>query len=255
LKGEYLSAEEVADLAEQRFHLRYTKLGPFDTLKNAAKESLKRFIDKYPNHGSYVLQAEKPFEFVDSQSGALINGTIDLLQKIEELPSGEKILRPVGVVDFKTHSWKTASEFFRSRNEAVAQLQLYAIAAREALHMDPRSALVHFLSPKPPEEYLKREGATERVQVDISAPQLRGMKSRVQDTVGEIKKSIETKHFDLKGCTTGHCARCDFREFCPGYRMWKATDKITPRPPAREEARELEMQLIEEEVNARSKPE
>ena len=250
LDGQYLSAEEVANLTDQRFHLRYTKDRPFEKLRTAATKSLTRFVDKYPEHGRYVLQAEKPFEFVDPQSGALINGTIDLLQKVEKLPSGEKVLTPVGVVDFKTHGWKKATDFFRSRDDAVAQLQLYAIAVREALHMEPRSAQVHFLCPKPPPDDLKKEGVSEEVRVDISPKKLSEMWSLVQGTVGEIKQSIQDKEFDLKGCKTGHCPRCDFKTFCPGYRRWDKTDKITPRPPGLEEARELEIRLIEEEVDA-----
>src|SRR5258708_7195855 len=175
---------------------KYTRDKPFEILKGAARDSLARFIEKYPDHGQYVLQAEKPFEFVNPQSGALINGTIDLLQKVEELPSGEKVLRPVGVVDFKTHGWKKATDFFRSRDDAIAQLQLYAIAVREALHMEPHSAQVHFLCPKPPPDDLKKEGVTEDVRVDISQLRLAEMRSRVQGTVGEIKKSIEKKGFD-----------------------------------------------------------
>jgi DNA helicase-2/ATP-dependent DNA helicase PcrA len=255
LDGKYLSAAEVARLAEERFHLRYTKDKPFEILRDAARDSLTRFVEKYPDEGQYVLHAEKPFEFVDPQSGALINGTIDLLQKLEELPSGEKVLRPVGVVDFKTHGWKKATDFFRSRDDAIAQLQLYAIAVREALHMEPRCAQVHFLCPKSPPDDLKKEGVTEDVRVDISQQRLAEMRSRVQGTVAEIKQSIETKEFDLKGCNTGHCPRCDFKTFCPGYRRWDKTDKITPRPPAAEEARELEIRLIEEEIDAGPKPE
>lgn len=250
LDGHYLSAEEVARLTDQRFHLRYTKDKPFEILRTAATNSLTRFIEKYPEHGRYVLQAEKPFEFVDQQSGALINGTIDLLQKVEELPTGEKILTPVGVIDFKTHGWKKATDFFRSRDDAVAQLQLYAIAVREALHMEPRSAQVHFLCPKPPPDDLKKEGVSEDVRVDISPQKLSEMRSRVQGTVGEIKQSIEDREFDLRGCKTGHCPRCDFKTFCPGYRKWDKTDKTTPRPPGLEEARELEIRLIEEEIDA-----
>lgn len=249
--GEYPSAEEVAGLAEERFHLRYTKDRPFEILRGAAQASLKRYVEKYPEHGKYVLQAEKPFEFVDSQSGALINGVIDLLQKVEELPTGETVLRPVGVVDFKTHGWKRASDFFRSRDDAITQLQLYAIAVRDALHMEPRSAQVHFLGPKPPPEDMKKEGVTEEVHVDISKKSLTEVKGRVQKTVTEIKKSIETKRFELNGCKTGHCERCDFNSFCPGYEKWKATDKITPRPPPKETSRELEIEFIEDEIDAR----
>jgi DNA helicase II / ATP-dependent DNA helicase PcrA len=255
LEGNYPSVEELSNLVNKRFHLRYTKDKPFEILRDSAEASLRRFIERYPDHGRYILHAEKPFEFVDAESGALINGTIDLLERIEELPTGETSRIPVGVVDFKAHGWKRASDFFRARNEAVAQLQLYAIAVREALHMEPRTAQVHFLTPKPPPADLKLEGVTEDVKVDISPQQLNRMRARIQSTVLEIKNSIEKRHFALKGCATGHCPRCDFRRFCPGFRTWEALDKVTPRPPAPEEARELEIQLIEEELNARSKSE
>jgi DNA helicase II / ATP-dependent DNA helicase PcrA len=255
LDGDYLSSDDVAALAKDRFHLRYTKDEPFEMLRGSAQKSLQRFIEKYPEHGKFVLHAEKPFEFVDSTSGALINGTIDLLQKVEELPSGETKLVPVGVVDFKTHGWKKASDFFRVRDEAAAQLQLYAVAVREALHMDAQSAYVHFLVPKPPPNDLKKEGVNEDVKVDITPAKVSEMKSRVQRTVGEIKQSIEKRRFELKGWTTGHCPRCDFKDFCPGYEKWKSTDKITPRPPLREAAREVEIQLIEEEIDAGSESE
>jgi DNA helicase-2/ATP-dependent DNA helicase PcrA len=251
LEGEQLSAADVAALAATRFHLRYTKDKPFEILRTAAQDSLRRFVEKYPDHGKYVLEAEKPFEFVDAASGALINGTIDLLQRVDKSPSGDTVLVPVGVVDFKTHGWKKVSDFFRVRDQAIAQLQLYAIAVREALHMDAHSAHVHFLAPKPPPDDLKKEGVSDEVRVDVSPKKIGEMKSRVQRTVGDIKRSIEKRHFALDGCKTGHCERCDFRQFCPGYKKWDTSDKVTPRPPDPEAARELEIQLVEEEVNAR----
>lgn len=250
IEGEILSGAEVASLADERFHLRYTRDRPLEILKSAAKDALERFINEYPDHGEYVLQAEKPFEFVDSESGALVTGTIDLLQKVEESPSGEQTLIPVGVVDFKTHGWRKASDFFRSRDEAIAQLRLYAIAVREALHMEPHSAQVHFLGPKEPPEDLRKEGIREKVEVDISEQQLTDTLTRVQNTVSEIKEDIRDKRFELRGCDSGHCPRCDFREFCPGYRRWNAQDRTTPRPPDIEESRELDIKLVEEETNA-----
>ena len=255
LNGEVLSGDEVADLTDERFHLRYTRGKPLEILKWAAKESLKRFIDEYPDYSEYVLEAEKPFEFVDSESGALITGTIDLLQKVEETPSGEQTLTPVGVIDFKTHGWKKASDFFRNRDDAIAQLRLYAIAVREALHMEPHSAQVHFLGPREPTEDLRKEGVREKVEIDISERRLSEMLSRVQGAVSEIKKGIEKKRFELKGCDSGHCPHCDFRSFCPGYRKWKAKDRTTPRPPDADASRELEISLIEEEIDAGATPE
>lgn len=248
--GEILSADEVASLADERFHLRYTRAEPLRILKEAATKSLQRFITAYPDQGEYVLEAEKPFEFVDSDSGALITGTIDLLQKIDTAPSGERTLTPVGVVDFKTHGWKKASDFIRSRDEAAAQLRLYAVAVRQALHMDPHSAHVHFLVPKEPPDDLKREGVEERIEVDISPKQLSNTLKRVQKTVGDIRKDIREKTFELRGCKTGHCQRCDFRSFCPGYRRWEATDRTTPRPPNPEHSRENEILQVAEEADA-----
>ena len=250
--GEFLSADEVAKLADERFHLRYTRAEPLRILKEAATKSLKRFVEAYPDHGEYVLEAEKPFEFVDSDSGALITGTIDLLQKVEDTPSGERTLKPVAVVDFKTHGWKKASDFFRSRDDAAAQLRLYAIAVRQALHMEPRSAHVHFLVPKEPPPDLKGEGVEERIEVDISPEHLSDTLGRVQETVGSIRKDIRNKRFELKGCETGHCPRCDFRSFCPGYRRWEALDRTTPRPPKPEDSRENEIRLIAEDADAGS---
>ena len=250
LNGETLSPDEVSELADERFHLRYTRAEPLRILKQAAKDSLKRFITEYPDHGEYVLEAEKPFEFVDSDSGALITGTIDLLQRVEESPSGEQTLVPVGVVDFKTHGWKKASDYFRSRDEAVEQLRLYAIAVREALHMEPHSAHVHFLGPHAPPEDLQKEGVLEKIEVDVTDGQLSRTRNLVQTTVNDIKDGIREKRFELKGCKSGHCPRCDFRSFCPGYRQWEKADRTTPRPPDPEAARELEIRTIEEETHA-----
>ena len=253
LNGETLTSDEVAKLVETRFHLRYTSEKPFEIIKEAAKKSLKRFIDQYPDYSEYVFEAEKNFEFVDEESGALITGTIDLLQKVEESASGEQRLTPIGIVDFKTHSWRKASDFFRNCEEATSQLQLYAIAVRKALHMEPYSAHVYFLGPEELDKDLQDEGVREKVVVDVGDDQLTKARARIQNTVTSIKENIQTKHFEQGGCKSGHCPNCDFRVFCPGYQKWDTEDRTTPRPPKPEEGRELEIRLIEEETDARAK--
>jgi len=252
LRGDHLSGDEVDQLLDTRFHLRYTRDGPLLTLKTAAKLSLKRFFNEYPDHAKYVLEAEKPFEFVDSESGALITGTIDLLQKVDETPAGERKMTPVGIVDFKTHSWRKTSDFSRDRQQAANQLRLYALAVQAALHMEPLSARVHFLGPKELPEDLKNEGVLEKVEVNIGKDQLDEALHRVRRTVGKIKDNIREQKFELKVHKEGHCQQCDFRLFCPGYQQWERIDQTTPRPLTPDEDRELEITLTEQETNART---
>ena len=95
-----LSPTEVAELVEMRFHLRYTRDGeinkPLTKLREAAYNSILRYLKLYSDPTKFVLEAEKPFEFVDTETGALISGTVDLIQRIESTGSGEEHRIPRG---------------------------------------------------------------------------------------------------------------------------------------------------------------
>ena len=255
LDGAPLNADEVLELMEKRFHLRYTRDGesfkPLTQLRKAAKQTLKRYLDAYPEYDRFIVDAEKPFELVDQDSGALISGSIDLLQHIEKTPSGEMQTKPVAVVDFKTHRWAKAEDFFRKKDEVTDQLRNIRPSGRKALGFEKATtARAHFLSTKSPSEDLRQQGVQEMVEVDVSPDELKKIREKIRQTVVGIQDSIKAKRFELKGSETGHCPRCDFREICPGYKVWDKKDRTTPRPISKDEAREKEMLQIMEEVDA-----
>jgi len=255
LDGAPLNAEEVLELMEKRFHLRYTRDGdtfkPLTDLRKAAKLTLRRYLDAYPEYDRFIVDAEKPFELVDQDSGALISGSIDLLQHIERTRSGELRTKPVAVVDFKTHRWTKAEDFFRKSNEVTDQLRIYALAVRKALGFEATKARAHFLSTRAPSADLVQQGVQEMVEVDVSPKELEKIREKIRQTVTGIQDSIKVKHFELKGPDTGHCPRCDFLDICPGYKTWDKKDRTTPRPLPKDEARAEEMLHITDEINAR----
>ena len=160
--GRSLSPNEVSDLVERQFHLRYTRDGdthkPLTLLRDSAKKSILRYLESYPDTTKFVLEAEKPFEFVDRETGALISGTVDLIQRIESTsPEGEHRV-PVAVVDFKAHRWGDADSFVRRKKEVEAQLRLYSVAVGRSWGLESKEAYAHFLSPLPPSQDLIDQG-------------------------------------------------------------------------------------------------
>ena len=252
--GRLFSSNELDELVEDRFHLRYTIDGidykPFSKLRDAAKLALKRYYEEFPNNSNYVLEAEKPFEFMDRESGALISGAIDLLEKIEKTSVGEAKQIPVGIVDFKTHRWKDAPTFERKKLEVEAQLCLYAIAVEKALGFEAQKARAHFLSPKPPPQNLLEQGVKDVIDVDISPQKQSELRSKVCQAVNGIQESIKEKKFELKGCNNGYCDTCDFRTFCPGYQTYKNNFPTKPRSLSVSESRIEEMNLLSEDIDA-----
>lgn len=198
-EGDVLDEGQLRDLVEQHFTLRYTTGEPFETMRVAAGRTLGNYLSEIGSElPQLVLDTEKPFEFV--MEGALISGTIDLLERVDEA-SGERI--PVGVVDFKTGIDEDEEQFGERLSDARRQVVLYAIAAREALRLDPRRAAVHFLDTK--------RQVRENVKIDDTSR--RELESTVGETVGQIKGGVFPRE-PIGGCR--RCERCDLRRICPG---------------------------------------
>ena len=252
--GRAMSSSQISQLVESRFHLRYTRDGethkPLTLLRDSARKSIRRYLDSYPDSTRFVLEAEKPFEFVDRETGALISGTVDLIQRIDSAsPDGERRI-PVAIVDFKTHHWGDVKDFLRRKEEVEAQLRLYSAAVGHSLGFESKEAYAHFLSPQAPPQGLVDQGVLERVDVDVSEESQQAVRGAVRRAVSGIQESVKQGSFRFEGVENGICNKCDFRLICPGFPRWQKFDRTTPRPGSREHEREIEIAMVAEDLNA-----
>ena len=197
--GKTFDKTAVNQLVEKNFLLRYTTGEPLEKMKMAAGRTISHYVDEFgKNLPELVLESEKPFEFI--LEGALISGTIDL---IERLDSGTGQHIPVCVVDFKTGISEDKDEFNERLTDSARQVVLYAIAARQGLRLDAKKARVNFLDT---EKQLHKE-----ISVDESA------KKQLCDTVGDTVKKIKNGYFPkvpIRGAKI--CKNCDFCRLCSG---------------------------------------
>lgn len=249
-KGKPLSLEEVEDLVERRFHLRYTQKGPLEALKHAAKKALLRYVRNNAAALERTHAVEKPFEFIDRDSGALITGVVDLLERAN-VDSGDPHREAVGIVDFKAHRITSIEQFNELREQAERQLRLYAHAVRYAFPYDPSVATAQLIIPDAPKPELIAAGVTERISVDISEASKEHAITEVREAVAGIKSSLEKQSFPCEGPKNGWCKRCDFRTFCPGFPRWRELNKSTPSPRTPLEEREAEVDQVIGENDAR----
>ena len=132
--GKLPTDEESAEILKEQFYLRYAAESQQDTLKRSALRSVLRYIGMWREDFTLSVNTERNFEM--DMDNALISGSIDLLKREN---AGENILE---VVDFKTGNERRMDE------ELTLQVQLYTIAAREALALKVNKAYVHFLDAK-----------------------------------------------------------------------------------------------------------
>ncbi len=177
---------EVEELIESGFFLRFTRGKPYENMKEKAKAIIKTYIEEYGHEFPLNLETEKPFELI--LGGALISGTIDLIQKIDPV-SNE--IKDVSILDYKTEK-----ETLETKEAIRLQLRLYALAGDKSLGLNPQKAKVHYLTDN------------FRQEIDISQDKLEQTKSVITGVIESIKDGIFS-------CSKGSgCKSCDVRYVC-----------------------------------------
>ncbi|WP_419162362.1 UvrD-helicase domain-containing protein [Candidatus Palauibacter sp.] len=252
IRGETITPDVIRRLVVQRFHLRYTRGKPFDILQRAASDALVRYVERAGDTLSRARAAEKPFELIDRESGALIVGVVDLLERADDsaLPSQREI---IGLVDFKASRIRTMEEYEETVDAALEQLQLYAVGVSYAFDMEPAVATARILSPRPLPDELRTSGRDEWIKVAVDPEAQREAAAKLSDTVGLLRERLQKRDFPTSGATRGKCGRCDFRTFCPGYEAFvTAGGSAATNTPAEEV--EHQTDLLAEDTDARSTP-
>ncbi len=251
--GGTVNVDVVEQLVHDRFHLRYTRGEPYEILRGAAVNALGRYVKRAGETLSRVRAAEKPFELIDQESGALIAGVVDLLEHAHDTaaPSKREI---IGLVDFKASRIRTKEEYEETVDAAFEQLQLYAVGVSYAFDMEPAVAEARILSPKPLPDELKTDGCDEWIDVPVDSEARWRAASNLSETLRLLRRRLQNRDFPTSGATRGKCGRCDFRLFCPGYDEFVAAGGFAvANTPA--EGVEYQTDLLAEETNARSTPE
>jgi DNA helicase-2/ATP-dependent DNA helicase PcrA len=181
------SEEEVSRLLEKHFALRYAAKEQQDTLKKSAELSVMRYIDMWRDDFSLSVKTERSFE-MDIEN-ALIAGTIDLLKREN---SGNGMLE---IIDFKTGNQRNFDDAFS------LQVQLYTLAAQEALDLNAQKAFVHFLD------------ADKQHRLEI--PTSPGYLEQARKTISNAITGISCRDFQRNPKNLKTCRSCDFDMICP----------------------------------------
>jgi len=150
--------------------------------KKRGIDFLKRFYD------SLLLPWPKPIDlekgFTITINGQRIKGKID---RIDSIAGG------IEIIDYKTSERPPEEE----KDAELEQLHIYAMAAREALKMNPVKLTYIYLATEKPYSYKVDEKAIEKTKAETSK------------TIEEILKS------DFAATASKFvCVHCDFREIC-----------------------------------------
>jgi DNA helicase-2/ATP-dependent DNA helicase PcrA len=124
---------------------------------------------------------------------ALISGSIDLLKRGED--DSNNVLE---IIDFKTGKHRIEGE------QMPLQVQLYTVAAREALSLNVQKAYIHFLDDK----------KTTRIEIPTTLKQL----DLAMKTISHTIKSITSRSFPRDPKNKRVCQDCDWKKICPQKR-------------------------------------
>lgn len=185
--GRVPTPEEAAEILKNNFYLRYAAREQEETLMKGAMKSVLNYLNLWKEDFILSLKSERNFELDVDQ--ALISGTIDLLKR-------ENVSNDVlEIIDFKTGQDRKLDE------ELHLQVQLYTIAAREALNMNVKKAYVHFLD----------DEKQKRVEILTSDGQLNLAMGTIRDSIN----GILNRRYRRNPRNKKTCVDCDWKKICP----------------------------------------
>ncbi|MPM11655.1 ATP-dependent DNA helicase Rep [bioreactor metagenome] len=188
------SKSKIAQFIEEHFYLRYASTDLTERFKISALKSLLKYVKMWESDFSLAIKTERPFELEFENS--LIAGSIDMIKREE---GNEAVLE---VIDFKTG--KDNNELM---HKYELQVQLYTIAAQEALGINTQKALIHFLD----------ADKNSRLNVQTSPDALGTAKEELSFAIQGITKAT----FNRDARQDKICKSCDWCNLCPkrkGYR-------------------------------------
>ncbi|HOC61411.1 MAG TPA: PD-(D/E)XK nuclease family protein, partial [Smithellaceae bacterium] len=185
--GQVPLEEEAAKLLQEHFSLRYAASEQEETLKRSALRSILRYLNMWREDFSLSIKTERSFEM--DLKNALLTGTIDLLKR----ENGDSNI--LEIIDFKTGNDR------KDREALDLQVQLYTIAAREALDLNVQKAYVHFLDDQ---KQPRMEVLTTPKQLDMA-----------MRTLSDAVQGITTRRFQRNPRSPKSCLTCDWEKICP----------------------------------------
>jgi len=192
--GKIPSKAKIAKVIEEHFYLRYASDSVTERLKVGAMKSLSKYVKMWEKDFSLSVKTERPFEL--EFDNALIAGSIDMIKRED---GNETVLE---VIDFKTG--KADNDLM---HKYELQVQLYTIAAQEALGINTQKALIHFID----------ADKNERLAVQTSPDALETAKEELSFALQGITKAT----FKRDARQDKICKSCDWCTMCPKRKGYK----------------------------------
>ncbi len=189
------SKADISKMIDDHFYLRYASDSLTARLKISAAKSLSKYVKMWESDFGLSVKTERPFEL--EFDNALIAGSIDMIKRQE---GDESILE---VIDFKTG--KPDNELM---HKYELQVQLYTIAAQEALGINTQKALIHFID----------SDKNSRLAVQTSSDALDTAREELSFAI----KGVTQASFSRDARQNKICKSCDWCAICPKRKGYSA---------------------------------
>lgn len=184
LGGDVLTSDAAGTLVDRHLHTPYAYPELRRTLRQAATESVRRYLIEHHSDLERTVHSEKQIQ-VHVAPGITVDGRIDLVRRLDT--------DELAIVDFKSTA--------RAQDEEVTrdQLHVYAVGYQELT--GDRADVIEVLN-------LDEEGKTIRELVED--PLLLGVRSRIREAGDALRSN------DLPRLTVWQdkCSKCDLAELC-----------------------------------------